>query len=132
MSHLENKSDINCDSAKVLHNSYNYPSVAHCAYYSCYQRIKHVWLYHMNKTEAELKQLVDSNKRDGSHDVLINQIVSFTKNNVEDYRVINNNIGQLKKLRRKADYDDENFDSQKSQQSLDLMNIILPVLKKYK
>lgn len=38
---------------------------------------------------------------------------------------------QLKVLRESADYGDENFDSSKSQSSLNLMREILPVLKKY-
>ena len=68
----------------------------------------------------------------GSHDVLINEIGKYIKsNNFDDFRVFNNNIGQLKKLRNSADYDEIGFSYSDSQNSLALSKLIRPVLKKY-
>ena len=103
MSNLSNKSEINIDAAKLLNDKNLYPAVAHCAYYACYQKIKHIWLHKQGKTELELETLGKSKPRMGSHEVLINEIGTFiknsgSKNNIEDSRVYNNNILQLKRL----------------------------------
>ena len=135
-SQLQNKSDMNLDSAKFLHDKAYYPPVAHCSYYACYQQIKHIWLHTLNKSEKDLDALCQQNFRKGSHEVLINQIVRFIKNssnpnNTADSRIINNELLQLKKIRVKADYEDKIFDSTDSSKSLTLTSKIIPVLKKY-
>ncbi|MBN2764907.1 MAG: hypothetical protein JXR27_00935 [Paludibacteraceae bacterium] len=136
MSSLSNKSEINATAAKLLNDKGLYSSVAHCAYYACYQKIKHIWLHKQGKTDLELETLGRSKPRTGSHEVLINEIGAFIKNSgsknfIEDFRVYNNNILQLKRLRTKADYEDTLFDSSSSSKSLTLSNEILPVLTKY-
>ncbi len=136
MSNLQNKSEILLESAKLLDGKNYYPPVAHCSYYACYQLIKHLWLYKMGKSDADLGVLCKSSPREGSHEVLINQIAKHIKasslpNKENDFRVLNNKIGQLKKLRTKADYEDSNFDSVGSTSALSLSNEIIPILKKY-
>lgn len=136
MSYLSNKSEINADAAKLLNDKDLYPAVAHCAYYACYQKIKHIWLHKQGKTELELEILGRSKPRIGSHEVLINEIGSFIKdrklrNFTEDYRNYNNNILQLKRLRIKADYEDSIFDSINSSKSISLSDSIISVLNKY-
>ncbi|MEA4968076.1 MAG: HEPN domain-containing protein [Bacteroidaceae bacterium] len=137
MRSLQSKAEINLDSAEVLHTKGYYPSVAHCSYYSCFQLVRHIWLNSLGKTESELKQLIASFKDNkavekGSHDVLINQITTHIKlNNEGDFRVFNNNIGQLKRLRHSADYDDVGFSFQESEKSIYLSKLIRPVLKRY-
>lgn len=137
MSNLQNKAEINYDSAKILHDKGNYPSVAHCSYYSCFQLLRHIWFNSLHKTESDLKIILESLKDNkatekGSHEVLINQISSHIKTNkLDDFRVFSSNIGQLKKLRRIADYDDIFFGYPESQQSIELSNLIRPILKKY-
>jgi uncharacterized protein (UPF0332 family) len=136
MSDLQNKAEINLDSAKILHGKGNYPSVAHCTYYACYQLVKHIWLHKIGKSEDELNALCKEKKREGSHEVLINQIGSFIKNStnknkIDDFRVVNYNLVALKKLRVKADYKDVNFDSVDSSNALSLSNSVIPLLKKY-
>lgn len=136
MSNLSNKSEINIDAAKLLNDKNLYSAVAHCAYYACYQKIKHIWLHKQGKTDLELEQLGRSKPRMGSHEVLINEIGTFikssgSKNVIDDFRVYNNNILQLKKLRTRADYEDTIFDSTSSSKSLTLSNKIIPVLSKY-
>lgn len=136
MSNLQNKSEIYLESAILLNNKNLYPPVAHCAYYACYQIFKHLRLYKIGKSEAELEALCKSKPREGSYEVLINQIISHIKNYVfqnkeVDSRVINNKIGQLKKLRVQADYKDLSFDSTCSSNAISLSNDIIPILKKY-
>ena len=129
MSNLRNKSEINLDSAELLHKNYMYPSVVHCSYYSCYQLMKHIWLTSMSKTDAELRLLTSSTK-EGSHEVLINQLYFYIKSRSQDFREFNNTIGQLKKLRRKADYEDVQIDFSKSKNSIDLSKSTLSILRK--
>ncbi len=136
MSNLSNKSEINIDAAKLLNDKNLYSAVAHCAYYACYQKIKHIWLHKQGKTDLELEQLGRTKPRMGSHEILINEIGTFikssgSKNFIDDFRVYNNNILQLKKLRTRADYEDTIFDSTSSSKSLTLSNEIIPVLSKY-
>jgi len=76
MSHLQNKSEMLQDVAELLHNKYYYPAVAHSAYYSCYQLLKHIWLYGMGKTQAELDSKSSASLL-GSHEFLINQIAIY-------------------------------------------------------
>ena len=137
MSELVNKSEINYYSAALLHDKAHYPSVAHCSYYSCYQLFRHIWFYSMGKTESDLKFIIDNSKdkkaeKKGSHDVLINEIQKFIKeNNSNDFRVINSNMIQLKKLRSSADYEDKAFLYNDSLNSTHLSDNLRPVLKKY-
>jgi len=131
MSHLQNKSEILVEVAKLLHDKTYYPAVAHSAYYSCFQLLKHIWLHKMSKTEQELISK-NRNSKEGSHEVLINEICSFIKaSSPSDCRNINSKITQLKRLRVNADYDDSVFDSKKSANSLLLSKEIIPILKKY-
>jgi hypothetical protein len=60
------------------------------------------------------------------------EIQKFIKeNNSNDFRVINSNIIQLKKLRISADYDDKAFLYDDSLKSIQLSDNLRPVLKKY-
>jgi hypothetical protein len=135
MSNLLNKSDILKDAAALLHSRNLYPAVAHSAYYSCYQLLKHIWLHGMGKSQEELDAKC-SVLRMGSHEFLINEIGqhikgSSNKRGVDDFRVFNTNITQLKRLRVSADYDDAVFDSSKSDKSITLSALLTPILKKY-
>jgi hypothetical protein len=91
----------------------------------------------MGKTDSDLKFITDHSKnkraeRKGSHDILINEIQLYIKgNNSSDFRVINSNIMQLKRLRSSADYDDKAFLYSESLNSIQLSNTLRSVLKKY-
>lgn len=135
MSHLQNKSDIFKVSAVLLHDSDNYSAVAHSAYYSCYQLLKHIWLHVMKKSEEELEQT--HSPRMGSHEFLINQIADYIKKSgkkgCELYsRDFSKNIVSLKKLRVSADYEDSLFDRVSSSKSLLLSTGVINILNKYK
>lgn len=129
MSNLKNKSELNFDAAVLLDNNSFYSSVTHCAYYSCYQLMKHIWLNSMGKTDAELS-ILTKNTTEGSHEVLINQIVIHIKNKSQDFRTFNNEIVSLKKLRHKSDYDNIQIDSTFSSNSIRLSQSSLNILKR--
>ncbi|MDD2591137.1 MAG: hypothetical protein PHO13_10715 [Fermentimonas sp.] len=91
----------------------------------------------MNKSDAELKLVIEQYKNKkaqekGSHNVLINLVSEYIKeNNLSDFRVINSNIMQLKRLRYQSDYEDKLVYHNDSLNSLDLAEKIRVVLKKY-
>lgn len=135
MSNLKSKSEIYLESAKLLNTKNLYPPVAHCSYYACYQLFKHLWLYEFKRSENDLTALCNSSPREGSHEVLINQIVKYMKsstleNKEDNARVLNNKIGQLKKLRVQADYQDLGFDSTSSSNAINLSHDIISILGK--
>lgn len=89
----------------------------------------------MNKTEQELDTNC-STTRLGSHEYLLNQIVSYVKSSNKkdantDSRTLRNKMPQLKRLRTEADYSDTVFDYANSNNSLVLSKEIIPILKKY-
>lgn len=129
MSHLKNKSEINIAAAEYLDSESIYSSVAHCAYYSCYQFMKHIWLNSMNKTDNDLA-LLTKNTKEGSHEVLINQIVRYLGTLNQDARSFNTEIVSLKKLRHKSDYDNVEIGSEISANAIKLSKSSLIVLKK--
>ena len=130
MSKLKNKSEILIASADLLHKNCYFPAAVHCSYYGCIQLLKHIWLHKMNRTEDELDILRRSANL-GVHEFLLNQVVGHIKSlDLKDFR-INNEIQQLKKLRIKADYKDEDVDFTDSSKAIYLSQIIIPVLKLY-
>ena len=129
MSGFKNKSEINLGSAELLHDNNQYPAVAHCAYYSCYQFMKHIWLHSMNKTENDLA-ILTRNTTEGSHEVLINQIVKHLVTKNQDARSFNTEIVSLKKLRHKSDYDNVEIGCEISADAIKLSKSSLIVLKK--
>lgn len=128
MSCLKNKSEISRMAADCLQKNYCYPAVAHCAYYSCFQLMKHIFLFSFGKTEAEFK--IYQNQRDeGTHEAMINYFMTYLKNNNKDWRTFNTNITQLRKLRTISDYDNVEIDCLKSNNSVALCDVVLRFLK---
>ena len=121
--------------AELAEADYKYPAVAHCAYYSCFHLMQHIWYHKMMKTQKQL-EIECSTKKTGKHAVLINEIGRFIKDNPKnrnarnDFQVFNSKIVQLKKLRESADYKDEEFDCVKSTKSRTLACDLIPILKK--
>ena len=128
MGHLKNKSEINLDAADFLQRKGSYPSVVHCAYYSCFQLMKHIWLTNMGKSEEDLK-ILNEKPREGSHNALINQLKKFLTKKSLDSRTFNTEINQLKKLRIEADYGDIQIDSSKSNNLILLSKSTQKILK---
>lgn len=133
MGSLKIKSDLNKNAADLLHDKSYYPSVVHCAYYSCIQLMKHAWLNTMGKSENDLKLLQESH-RQNSHVILINQITMFIRSKSKDNsdkRNFNNGICALKKLRVESDYKNVIIDEDTSKESIDLSKSILNILEKF-
>ena len=133
MSHnspLWNKSEMLEDVANLLHDKGYYLAVAHAAYYSCFQVMKCIWLYSMGKSEDTLASNT-SQATMGSHEYLLNEVVNYINSKKGDTRYLRNNIPQLKKLRRQADYDDTTIDYVTSKRVIDLSQELLIILRKY-
>ena len=81
----------------------------------------------MGKTDDDLKVLNNSS-REGSHEVLINQIKSFVESKPHNDRGFY--ILQLKRLRVKADYGDISIDYTKSDKSISLSKSTQQILNK--
>jgi uncharacterized protein (UPF0332 family) len=129
MSHLKNKSSLNLNAAEFLCSEGYHPAVVHCAYYSCFQLMKHTWLFSMGKTNEALRTL-NNNSRNGSHEVLINQLKLYIKSKSQDDRDFNTIILQLKRLRVHADYVNVSIGSTQSNQSIALSKSAQQILKK--
>ena len=127
MSYLKTKSELSIAAAELLHRQNYYLSVPHCAYYSCFQLMKYIWLHPMGKTELELYALT-RNSTEGSHDVLINQIERYMRGKA--LRLFRANIIQLKRVRMEADYQEARIDSRKSNDCIQLSKTISNELKK--
>ena len=128
MSNLKNKSEINRSAADLLQSQSMYPSVIHCAYYSCLQFMKHLLINTIGKSETEIAVEV-RNSTNGSHEVLNNNIITHMKSNDKDWRSFNNKISQLKRLRTVADYDNVSIDSVKGNNSIVLSDELLRILR---
>lgn len=128
MTHLECKSEINRSSADFLQQKGLYPSVVHCAYYSCIQRISHILLNTFHKNYDGPSSVAGSAKI-GSHARMIKDIISCLKENNMDWKTFNYNITQLKKLRVQSDYAEALIDHQAGLDSISLSDGILKYLK---
>lgn len=130
MGHLLNKSEINLGAADLLHKHQLYPAVAHCAYYSCVQLMRHIWINRMGNKIEELANIIRSQPKEGSHEVLINQVKTYLKSKKLDDRKFNNEIIQLKKLRTKSDYDNIQIGLTVSTSSITLSKSAQSILRK--
>lgn len=118
-SQLLNKSKLNFASAEYLQKINHYCSTVHCSYYSTLQLIKHILLYRVGKSESEISVELNATN-EGSHEYTINQVIKHLKANNKDWRSVNTDILQLKKLRVKADYKDIEIDFDDGKKSIDL------------
>lgn len=131
MSVFKNRSEINLASAELLHENNNYPSVAHCAYYSCYQYMLYLWTTKMGKSLDDLNSLC-ATKKTGSHTVLINEVVNFIKlKNNDDKRLFSTLITQLKAMRQSSDYTEETIDFNNSKNCVTNAENSIKILRKY-
>ena len=135
-SQYRNKSDLFLESAEKLLEKYIYVAVPHCAYYSCYQIIKVIWLDVMGKTDQDIENMITAkNVKTGSHNFLIEEILKFSNSILKDqkeYRSLRNGTHQLKTLRTKSDYEDESITYDIGKKAIDLAKEILIILKKIK
>lgn len=130
MSEYQNKSKTCEDAANNSHSNAYYAAVGHTAYYSCFLLIEHIFYHTLSRTKAYLNSKCVS--ADGSHEVMINDVYLLIKStDPVGSNVFDRNITRLKSLRILADYKDVPFDKTKADESIRLMNAVLPVLAKY-
>ena len=134
-SHLYNKAGLLDTAAHLNFDNCLYPAVAHSSYYSCFLLMSHIWVVCMNKTFTEL-QTKCALQQKGTHEILTVEIYnkisqSSTKHSFRDGREFNKKILQLRRLRTSADYENEDFNREKSAQSLSLMSDVKLILNKY-
>ena len=126
MSFYKNKSQMLESLSKELHDSLRYILVGHSAYFACFHLISHLCYNVLKITKKDLETGCAINN-EGIHARMSNMVLIKSQD-----RNLRNNYTQLKKLRTSADYEDCNFDSEKSRKSIDLMNKIIPELNKIK
>jgi len=106
--YLDNKSTLNLNAAKMLHDNSIYCSSVHCSYYSCVQKIisKLLTLY----TEDELAEDKRNNfAQQSMHQYYLKRIVKDIKINIknisrQDLTKFTNDLSKLKELRENSDY----------------------------
>lgn len=110
MSELIKKSKENAKSAVLLKSAQCYSSVIHCAYYSCFQLIKHFFLEYVEHDEEKLKVNISTSKQ-GSHVYITNLLMKEISNNIavnsaEKSKIYSllGEINKLKAMRNEADY----------------------------
>jgi hypothetical protein len=94
--------------------------------------MKFVWFEKMGKNETDLRNLSKGRPDKGSHEVLINEIVKWLADKGANGRDFNNKIGILKKLRKRADYENVQIDSAISSNSISLCKETRLILKNIK
>ena len=129
MSKLLQKSGFNFDSAQLLVNNHYYAPSIHCYYYSCHQKLLHIFYNVLNKTEADLTSLKRSTNL-GSHEVVISEVYKSFGTNRFERRDFINHIGQLKKLRIDSDYKELEILSNTSTEAEKLVREINKIIKK--
>jgi hypothetical protein len=128
MSYLLNKSGFNLDSAEILiKETYFAPSV-HCSYYSCVQKMLYIIYSQLGQTEQSLKNESDRSEL-GSHEFMISTITKAIRSKSGNMRVFNNEINQLKKLRRDSDYREIQISFDQGSQALKKAKEIQSILK---
>lgn len=136
MQGLKNKSEINKEAAKLLHEKDYYAPSVHCSYYSCLQLMKYCLNSHFKLTEKEINTKVSQytiNNKDGSHNFYISflfkeiKTISTTRESIN----FNNKINALKKIRTTADYGKEEILYNISNKALTLSGDIIEMIKKH-
>lgn len=120
MNELYNKSEINFDAAKILHEARLYDSVCHPTYYSCLQLMSHKLI---RKGVSLYDQgVLASNKYGGkSHKCLItetSQLIKFESN--RDKQNYINGVKQLKEKREDSDYHEIRISRDQSEECIKL------------
>lgn len=131
MSYYENKSKEYLKVAEMIHTQQFFSVVPHNAYYSCFLLMQHLFYNKYNEKFDIVKKMM--NKK-GTHEVIqsylskvfINNAVKFDEK--KNFLKYNNELGQLKKLRIKADYHDVEITEDDSKVSISFAKDILQFL----
>lgn len=141
MSIYTNKSDLFMSAAEDINNDTNkcyFLVVPHSAYYSCLLLMKHLCYKKFGiNNENEMKNEVDSTLH-GSHEIMIGYVrkrMTQSCTSIMDKKKIVefvSKIGQLKKLRTKADYEEVTITSTQSSQTIELAKDVRNILKQFR
>ena len=110
MTILFEKSQQSLESAEYLHDDEKYCSSIHCSYYSCIQLMRHILFNEIEppydeRTFDDLPQVMNAK---GSHNFLIMELKNLIQNKntsrTTDIRKFSQDLHDLKKLRKDADY----------------------------
>lgn len=132
MSHYKDKSEVYFKVANIIHGQQFFPAVPHDAYYSCFLMMQHLFYVQYSEDFEAVKHEVQLN---GTHEVIIEYFtrrfdaVAIDIVTMRNYCAFKNEIGQLKKLRTKADYRNEDISKRESGNSISLAADILRLLK---
>ena len=141
MSKYINKSDLLMSAAEDINNDINkcyFLVVPHSAYYSCFLLMEHLCykVFGVNN-KNEIKNSVDSTQH-GSHEIMItyvhNKMIQACTSIEDKHKAMDfaSKIGQLKKLRTKADYEEEDITYTHSCKALELAKEVRSILKSFK
>lgn len=121
MAGLEDKSRDNEASAELLKSNSYYTSSIHCAYYSVFQYLKYTLTILFETTYKQLyKECRDKKYGITSHEFYIDYIKNNRadlQSNIELGNFIND-IGNLRELRNRADYEEDILSSQDSEYAI--------------
>lgn len=129
-----NKSDLFIGAAEEINKGAYYLAVPHSAYYSCFLWMKHLCYNKYSKTENAIKNEVDPTMH-GTHEIMaefIRMRLYGTASKFEEKQRAKEfiaKIGQLKRIRFKADYGEESITITQSEKSIELAKDVLKILK---
>lgn len=98
------KSSESLETAEFLYEEQYYNSSIHCAYYSCFQLLKHIVINILKENDYDTNVAAMGQ---GSHVYTINRVSNDIASKIEVYkkfRWLHREIFDLKDIRHKADY----------------------------
>ena len=135
MSCYSNKSELFLSAAEMINEkSCFYPAVPHGAYYSCILLMRHICCVKFGKKENEIRNEVNPTLH-GTHEIMAEfvrlKMVEKAHNHDEreKAKLFISKIGQLKRIRVRADYGNVDITSTQSSQSISLAKDVLKLLK---
>lgn len=123
---LVNKSEFNLHGAQVLIDEECYCSSVHCSYYSCLQRVKHLLETRYGITDSTIS--IKKGER-GSHDYM-RATLSERIANPEYHTMFESYFNDLKTLRVKADYSNDDIIPDQAKKAHEKANELIKILKK--
>lgn len=132
MPNVKSKSIENYKAAKLLSNDSNkmYSASIHCAYYACFQFIKHILDRKCYISYCRQEENAKSSNI-GTHNYIIDEIRNDLINKKEDdaYDTFDENITELKRLRKIADYASSIISPKTAKDAVDMADETLKTLK---
>jgi uncharacterized protein (UPF0332 family) len=106
MPELLNKSELNLNAAEYLFKKGHYATVCHPAYYSCLQLIKYKIKKNLKIDYPQQSSETSASYNGNTHVYLISKVKSEIKRKrgIEEAKIFDREIKDLKELREKADY----------------------------